>query len=283
MLRRANEHEEAAFFLVERTMRRTRPVVGPLGLKSVSVPQGRIERGSLGRLRFRFDGQESDFAPENELDGRSLSNQEASWWDGVQRMVTETKPITDSRWNLVSMRIGSRVLSRLPLGSVVTFIPDESPPFQSSLDLSVSRARLGRELAHMNEAELLYAIDLFLDEDDGRTRLEPASGPAWNPKTFSDGGDSHSISLSWARNHNRARSRPQKCPVCRSPVVRGPFNPHIPVGTLRPGSGAIRDLRGGYMSRLRETYIVEESKSLLASRSAFTDFEESPPDAARGM
>lgn len=261
MLRRANEHETAAFLLVERTLRRTRPRVGPLGLKALDVPEGRIERGSLGRLRFRFDGNGSDFEPENRTDSRPLSNQEMFLWNGLQRVVSSTKPVADTEWNLVSMRIGARVLRRLPLGGVVTYLPDGTPPFKGSFSLEIPEAE--PELPLVSEAELLGAIDAFLLEDGHPWGSDPALLGDWVSKTSPPRQASHVISTTLGHGRQRSRGKFYRCPICHTPVVKGLFNPRIPYGTLRPGVGAVRDLRGGYLSRLRETYLIPDPNSLI--------------------
>ncbi len=265
MLRRANEHETAAFFLVERTMQRARPRVGVLGLKAVEVPEGRIERNPLGLLRFRFDGKGSDFAPENGMTTRPVSEEEASLWNGLQRIVTTAKPVTDAEWNLLSMRLGARVLRRLPLGGVVTFVPNGTPPFKGSLDLS--RPIVGPEpaLPRLSAEELLRAIDLFLLETVHLAEAEPGPKVPWAPPltTKREARQIVSTTLGHGRHH-RAKSKWHRCPICHTPVVKGLFNPRIPYGNLRPGVGEIRDLRGGYLARLRETYLVADPNSLIA-------------------
>lgn len=263
MLRRANDHEAAAFFLVEQTMRRTRPQVGYGGLRSITLPEGRIERGSFGRLRFRFDGTESDFEPENRIESRPLSEEEATVWNGLQRMMNETRPVLDSEGNLLSMRIGPRTLRRLPLGSVVTFVPDGTPPFTGSFGPTLEKMRR-RELTRLSETELLAAIDEFILEGELLTDPDVRLMAPWNPGSAPNRAGNRGIA-SFSRTHRHSRGKWHKCPICHTPVVKDRFNPRIPVGSLRPGAGTIRDLKGGYMSRLRETYLLEETTSLLES------------------
>lgn len=276
MLRRANEDETAAFLLVERTMRRARPNVGPRGLRSIEAPDGRIERDLLGRLRFRFDGRESDFEPENgEGDGhgsgfggrtRKVSDEEASIWHDLERIVDASNPVADAEWNLVSMRLGPRVLRRLPLGSVVAFVPDGTPPYKASLSLKVRVVEAETELPRYTEAELLAAIDAFLRELEGYDDTEPALMAPWKPGTNDNRAGNHGVAPHWSGGHRHARGKWARCPICHTPVVKDRFNPRIPVGSLRPGAGSIRDLRGGYLSRLRETYLLPETNSLVESR-----------------
>lgn len=260
VLRLANEHETAAFFLVERTLQRARPQVGPLGLKAVDVPEGRIERNPLGRLRFRFDGSAVDYEPENRVETRPLSEQELSLWNGLQRVVSATKPVADSEWNLVSMRIGPRILRRLPLGGVVTYLPTGTPPFRGSFAPVVPEVQPEPSLP--SESQRLAAIDAFLAEYDGPWGDVP-SGEPWKPQTT--GGRPTNHVLTTTLGHGRKRGKFHRCPLCHTPVIKGLFNPRIPYGPLRPGSGVIRDLRGGYLSRLRETYLVSEPSSLVQS------------------
>ncbi len=264
MLRRANEHETAAFFLVERTMQRTRPRVGVLGLKALEVPEGRIERNPLGLLRFRFDGKGSDFAPENGVTSRPVSEEEASLWTGLQRIVSSAKPVTDPEWNLLSMRLGPRVLRRLPLGGIVTFVPNGTPPFKGSMDLSRPFVRPPSAVRRLTEEELLRAIDLFLLETVHLADLEPGPQVPWSPP-LTPGREARQIvsaSLGHGRHH-RAKGKWHRCPICHTPVVKGLFNPRIPYGNLRPGMGEVRDLRGGYLSRLRDTYLMADPNSLI--------------------
>lgn len=268
VLRRADERENAAFLLLERTMRQTRPQIGVLGLKSLMVREGTIERSSLGRLRFRFTGGESDFAPENRLRTRPLSDKEVTHWASLQKLVDETRPVVDPQGNLISMRVGSRVLSRLRLGGVVTFVPNGTSIHGGKPDDPATAAmrRPGRPSPSRfgNEATLLSAIDAFLRERDGfesaRVRVRIGWGHARAASMWGDGG-----LFVAGRGHRHSRSKWHKCPICRMPVARGRFNPRIPVGTVRPGVGSIRDLRGGYLSRLRETYLLEDPLSLLPS------------------
>lgn len=266
MLRRANDHEEAAFFLVERTVRRTRPQVGALGLKAAELPDGRIERNPLGLLRFRFDGHGSGLEPENPVVTRRVSGDEKATWTDLARMVVVAKPVVDSEWNLLSMQLGARTLRRLPLGSVVTHDPNGTPPFRGSLDLPRLGRRREPELRELEERALLHAIDVFLLEEDP-VWPDPSQAPdEWKPWVVPRPFVGSRISTVLARGDRHARSKWHRCPVCHTPVVRGPFNPRIPVGTVRPGTGVIRDLRGGYLSRLRETYLLDDPKSLLEAR-----------------
>ena len=276
MLRRANEHETAAFLLVERTIQRTRPRMGVLGLKALEVPDGRIERDPLGRLRLRFDGHAEDFEAENATASRPLSSDEISLWNRLERTVAAVKPVADPRGNLVSMRLGPRVLSRLPLGSIVAFGPDGTPPFTGSLHPPEPAVRPSTELSRWREAELLAALDAFLREKDRRPARASDPGPPWAPPK-PGGRQASSIvlaTLGHGRRHGRVKS--QRCPLCHAPVVKGVFNPRIPYGNLTPGSGAVRDLRGGYLSRLRETYIVPEANSVVSS-------EGRAPEASRAF
>ncbi len=258
MLRPANDHETAAFYLVERTMQRRKPRVGPLGLKAVEVEDGTIER-SLGRLRFRFDGRSEDFEPENRSTNRAPSTQEILMWNGLQRLMSATKPVADSEWNLVSMRIGPRVLSRLPLGSIVTYVPNGTPPFKGTLDPVVPVAKPEPELRR-SETFLLEAIDAFLREPDVMVAVEVSP---WKPQTVTGRQAVHIFSVGPGHGRSHKRGKWERCPLCHTPVVKGLFNPRIPYGQLRPGTGSIRDLRGGYLTRLRETYLVSDPNSLI--------------------
>lgn len=269
MLRRANEHETTAFLLVERTLRRTRPQVGARGLESILVPEGTIECGSLGRLRFRFDGRSSDVEPENELATRPLSEEEATLWMHLRRLVDVAGPVADPQWNLVSMRIGERVLRRLPRGTLVTHAPDGAPPFKGSLEGVKPGTRPWSDLAlpsvSPGEAALLAAIDAFLREDDrlSRGRLRTKGASSW--ATPAERAGYLGLSAPLRRSPHLPRSKWQRCPICRTPVVKSRFNPRIPQAALDPGTGAIRDLRGGFLSRLRETYLMAEPESVLKS------------------
>lgn len=260
MLRLANDHETAAFLLVERTMQRTKPRVGTLGLKALEVAEGTIERSSLGRLRFRFDGQAADFEVENGVETRPASDREISLWNGLQRMISSTKPVADPDWNLVSMRIGPRVLRRLPLGGVVTFVPDGTPPFQGSFAPLVPTIQPELSLRPADSV-LLAAIDAFLREPDEVP--SPLAMAPWKPQTNSGRQAVHIFSMGLGHGRGRRHGKWHRCPICHTPVVKGLFNPPIPYGPLRPGTGAIRDLRGGYLARLRETYLLGEPSSLL--------------------
>lgn len=264
MFRPANDQETAAFYLVERTMQRTRPRVGTLGLRSIEVEDGRIERDTLRRLRFRFDGNGFDFEAENRVETRPLSEDEASRWRCVERVVVTAKPVTDPDWNLVSMRIGPRVLSRLRLGTVVVFVPNGTPPFQGSLNLSLSNLAVtpAFELPRWNEAELLQAIDEFVAEGGDLERRREPPGPPWTPGTHTTGVGSYVVSPHLLHNHRKKRSKWAKCPLCHGPVVHDRWTVRIPVGTIGTG-GTIRDLRGGYVLRLRETYILPPAASLV--------------------
>lgn len=274
MLRRANADETAAFLLVERTMRRARPLVGVRGLRSMDLPDGRMERDLLGRLRLRFDGHDSDFDPENgdgHGDGnggrtRRPSEAEVSRWRDLERIVDASNPVADAEWNLVSMRLGPRVLRRLPLGSVVAFVPDGTPPYKASLSLKVRVVEAETELPRFTEAELLAAIDEFLRELEVYDDTEPALMAPWKPGTNESRAGNHGLAPHWSGGHKHARGKWARCPICHTPVVKDRFNPRIPVGSLRPGAGSIRDLRGGYLSRLRETYLLPETNSLVESR-----------------
>ena len=262
VLRRANDHEAAAFYLVEQTLRRARPQISSRGLQSITMESGRIERGSFGRLRFRFDGTDSDFEPENPIESRPISDEEATVWNGLQKMMDTTKPVLDPEGNLLSMRIGPRVLRRLPLGSVVTFVPDGIPPFTGSFSLTRQKTRRERELARPTEAELLAAIDEFLRELEAFADSDPRLMAPWNPGSAPNRAGNRGVAP-FTRTHRHSRGKWHKCPICHTPVVKDRFNPRIPTGSLRPGAGTIRDLKGGYMSRLRETYLLEETTSLL--------------------
>jgi hypothetical protein len=267
MLRPANDHETAAFFLVERTLQRTRPLLGARGLRSVVVPEGTIERGSLGRLRLRFDGNDPDDEPENRFVTRPVSDEEATWWTGLRKMLDAAKPIADSEWNLVSMRIGSRILSRLPLGSVVTYDPDGSAPFRGSLDLSLSGGRSDsrrpRRSPSWSEAELLAAIDAFVREGAVPLDSESSLAPQWELAKAARHPGHLGVLAQLSHGRRGSRGKWHRCPICRAPVVNGRFNQRIPFGSLRAGEGSIRDLRGGYLSRLRETYLISDPDSLI--------------------
>ena len=265
MLRRANEHEAAAFYLVERTIRRTRPSVGVLGLKALEVPDGRIERNSLGRLRFRFDGDGHDFEPENRVETRPLSKEEMSLWVGLQKMVSSAKPVADPQGNLVSMRLGPRILRRLPLGGVVTFVPNGTPPFQGSFNPKPAVPAAEAEVSLEREFEILRAIDAFLSEGERPWDADSQVMARWSPPTNTGRQASHIVTSTLGHGRRHARSKWHRCPLCHTPVVKGLFNPRIPYGQLRPGAGVIRDLRGGYLSRLRETYLIGDPNSLITS------------------
>lgn len=264
MLRRANEHEEAAFFLVERTVRRTRPRVGPLGLKAAEVPEGRIERNPIGLLRFRFDGNSSAYEYENPMPTRRLSGDERAMWNDLSRMIVVAKPVMDSEWNLVSMQLGARRLQRLPLGGIITHDPHGRSPFRGSLDLSKLGRRHDPDREDLRARALLLAIEVFLMEEE-RVWEEPPQAPEWKPRTVVDPYAGSRMSTAFGHGR-RGHGKWHRCPMCHSPVVRGPYNPRIPYGTVRAGSGSIRDLRGGYMSRLRETYLLDDPASLLGTR-----------------
>lgn len=233
-----------------------------MGLRSITLPEGRIERGLFGRLRFRFDGTESDFEAENLIDTRPVSDEEATVWEGLQRMVDITRPEFDDEGNLVSIRIGPRVLRRLPLGSVVALVPDGTPPFTGSFKLSLPRLAPAPAFPRATEAELLEAIDAFLREavspwDPDRPLMTP-----WNPGSAPNRAGNRGIAP-FSQAHRHSRGKVQRCPICHTGLVKDRFNPRIPLGNLRPGDGTIRDLKGGYMSRLRETYLLEETTSLI--------------------
>lgn len=247
-------------------MQRARPRMGALGLKAFELPDGRVERGSLGRLRFHFDGKAGDFEPENDDHGRAVSEEELGAWNGLQRMVTVMKPVTDPRWNLLSMRLGDRVLRRLPLGGVVTFVPDGTQPFRSSLDVTPPKPE--RRLGPRSESEILRAIDEFLREEERLRVADPDAAATWRPPPSTARQTSHVIWTTLGHGRGRPRGKWHKCPLCHTPVVRGPYNPRIPFGAIRPGSGAIKDLRGGYLSRLRETYLIGDPQTLLVSPGA---------------
>lgn len=249
-------------------MQRTKPRFGPLGLKGFEVPEGTIERGALGRLRVRFDGQATDFEPENRIGTRPVSEEESSQWDGLQRMMSATKPVADPRWNLVSMRLGSRVLSRLPLGGVITYVPNGTPPFKGSFSLAVPRAKPALRLS---ESALLEAIDAFLRETEGRPAAE---GIPWRARSMTGRQAVNIFSAGPGHGRHHKRGKWHRCPLCHTPVVKGLFNPRIPYGPLRPGAGAIRDLRGGYLSRLRETYLVADPNSLLSEGASVVGTQE---------
>jgi hypothetical protein len=266
MQRPANEHEAAAFLLVERTMRRTQPRTSSLGLATIEGPDGRIERGSLGHLRVQFDGRDSDAEPENRLESRAPSDSEVGLWKGLERLIVAAKPVADPEWTLMSMRLGSRVLRRLPHGAILTSAPADTPPFRGSLDLSRPRTRPKPEIPRPSEEELLRSLDGFLlqrDEDGG---WAPEELLPWKPVRSSSRGTSYVLSATLGNGHHRGRSKWHKCPLCHTPVIKGLFNPPIPVGNLRPGAGAIRDLRGGYLSRLRETYLLADPSSVVPSK-----------------
>lgn len=265
MLRRANEDETAAFLLVERTLQRTRPLRGARGVTTVDLPLGRIERGTLGRLRFRFDGSSSDFEPENPAETRSLSGEELSLWNGLKKLVATAHPVTDSEWNLVSLRLGPRVLRRLPLGSIVTFVPNGTQPFKGSFALSLPKVQAKPDIPVGTEADLLHAIDVFLLEEDSLWGADPRTMGMWTPGRTANRHASHIFSTSLGHGRRHGTAKWHKCPICHTPVVKGLFNPRIPYGPLRPGVGAIRDLRGGYLTRLRETYLLGEPASLVTS------------------
>ncbi len=231
----------------------------------MDVPDGWIERDLLGRLRFRFDGQDSDFEPENGVKSRKLSEEEASRWRDLERIVDASNPVADAEWNLLSMRIGPRVLRRLPLGSVVTFVPDGTPPYKASLSLRLPQAKPETEIPRLTEAELLAAIDEFLREEDYPGDPDPPLMPPWDPGTAQNRAGNHGVTPHWSGGHKHGRGKWARCPICHTPVVKDRFNPRIPVGALRPGAGSIRDLRGGYLSRLRETYLLPETNSLVES------------------
>lgn len=278
MLRRANEHETAAFYLVERTLRRTRPRVGTLGLKALETQDGWIERGSLGRLRFRFDGKAADFEPENRMESRPLTDDEMDLWNGIQRIVSVTKPVADSAWNLVSMQIGPRTLRRLPLGGVVTYVPNGTPPFKGSFTIALPEPEL--DIPRPTESQLLHAIDTFLEEDDRVWTLDASTLGDWAARSPHGRQAEHIFATTLGHGRMQHRGKWHKCPLCHTPVVKGLFNPRIPYGTLEPGMGAIRDLRGGYMARLRETYLIAEPNTF--SRSSVDQDGDRPGPLSRG-
>ncbi len=245
-------------------MRRARPQVGVLGLKAIEVPDGRIERNSLGLLRVRFDGNGHDLSPENQIESRPVSETELIQWNGLQRMVSTAKPVADHQGNLVSMRLGARVLRRLPLGGVVTFLPDGTPPFKGSFRPSVPLAPVRSAWSLEAELELLRAIQVFVSEEEHPWDPNLRVMTRWTTPT-SPRQASHIVTTSLGHGRYHARGKWQRCPLCHTPVVKGLFNPRIPYGQLRAGSGAIRDLRGGYLSRLRETYLLSDPNSLISA------------------
>ena len=266
MLRRADEREKEAFRRVERTVRRTRPRAGTRGLESLAVAGGTIERGWLGRLRVRFEGNAADFDPENRPESRELSDEEESLWVNIQKIMETAAPRADPEWNLISMRIGPRVLSRLVSGTVVTFTPN-------GVAASASRPRVqtrpklrshSRTLVR-SEALLLAAVDAFLRETDNI--LQPAVGANNGPGTPASRTRARYVgaSLPMFRTHHFPRGKWHKCPICHAPVVKGRFNPRVPFAQFRAGRGSIRDLRGTFLSRLRETYLVLDPESVLGS------------------
>lgn len=280
VLRRANDDETAAFLLVERTMRRARPLVSPRGLRSMELPDGRMERDLLGRLRFRFDGHASDFEPENGNGtgngngngngngwrSRKPSEDEVSRWRDLERIVDASNPVADAEWNLVSMNLGPRVLRRLPLGRVVAFVPDGTPPYRAPDGLRLPQVVAEPEIPAWTEAEILAMIDEFLHEADRYDDTDPRLMQPWKPGTAENRAGNHGVMAPWSNGHKHSRGKWARCPICHTPVVKDRFNPRIPVGSLRPGAGSIRDLRGGYLSRLRETYLLPETNSLVEPR-----------------
>ncbi len=259
--------------------------MGARGLRSMELPDGRMERDLLGRLRFRFDGHAADFEPENgdgNGDGgnggngnggngngwktRKPSELEVSRWHDLERIVDASNPVADAEWNLVSMKLGPRVLRRLPLGRVVAFVPDGTPPYKAPLGLRVPEVAPEPEIPRMTVEELLEAIDDFLRELEEYDDTDPPLMAPWKPGTNETRAGNHGILAPWSNGHKHTRGKWAKCPICHTPVVKDRFNPRIPVGSLRPGAGSIRDLRGGYLSRLRETYLLPETNSLVQSR-----------------
>lgn len=279
MLRRANEHESAAFSLVERTLQRTRPRVGARGLEAVVLPHGTIERGLLGKPRLRPDGHPPEWYLANRSTPRGLSEEENRLWDLLRKIVDTASPAVDAEWNLVSMKLGPRVLRRLPMGNLVAYHPEGTPPFESSLavELSDTEPELNIALPSVDprEPDLLKAIDLFVREPDATpwersVRLGGSLGtkPGRRPIRFG-------TSAPLIRGMNRGRRKWHKCPICRRPVVRNSANLRIIHGTIKAGTGTIRDLRGGYLSRLRETYLITDAESVLEA--------DAPGDAALGQ
>lgn len=265
MLRHANDHEEAAFYLVERTVRRTRPRVGTLGLKAADLPEGRIERNPIGLLRFRFDGHASPLEYENPMPTRRLSAEERAMWNDLSRMIVVARPVMDDEWNLVSMHLGTRTVQRLPQGGIVTHDPHGRSPFRGSLDLAKLGRRNEPDREDLRIKALLLAIDVFLMEEE-RVWEEPQKPTEWKPRTMADAFGGSRMSTVFGHGRRGGHGKWHRCPVCHAPVVRGPYNPRIPVGLVRAGSGAIRDLRGGYMSRLRETYLLDDPTTILGTR-----------------
>ena len=266
MLRRANNDETAAFRLVERTVQRAQPRVGMRGLESLNLPTGTIERSALGRLRFRFNGNSSDYSAENPRDDRPASKDEVSLWNSLERLIALTGPIADAQGNLQSMRMGPRFLSRLATGGVVTSIRNGTAPFRTSIDVSAPpepKAPTPRAFGSQREALLLAAIDAFIRQGEGlevaRSRRGLTAGRGIGRPGY------HGASSPLTRTRKHTRGRWHKCPICRTPVVKGRYNPWILHRALRAGSGAIRDLRGGYLSRLRETYLIQDPKSVIES------------------
>jgi len=270
MYRRATEREKAAFLLVARTVRRTRPQLSRRGLESVVLPTGTITRGTLGRLRLLSGESGSDGVPEDRHETRSLSDDERSSWVRIKDMVSKLGPIADSDGNLVSMHLGQRFLCLSPHGTVFTIAPDGTSAFGGSFDPSVPERKPGLEMGrpHIHplrwEAGLLAAIDAFVADATGTAHVSPETIQGWDPARASRAGGSLRAS-SPMRGRKFGHGKWSKCPLCHAPVVMGRFNPRIPYGRLRPGSGSIVDLRGGYLSRLRETYIVEEQESVIES------------------
>jgi hypothetical protein len=309
VLRPADEWETDAFLRVELTLRRTRPRLGPRGLESLAVPDGAIERGWLGRLRVRFEGGAGDFDPENRPESRDLSDEEESLWTNIQNVMETAAPRADPQWNLISMRIGPRVLSRLVSGTVVTFIPNGVADSVSRAGVQTRpKPPLGSRAAAPTNARLFGVVEAFLQDvvasvsgpgvqarsrpsaREPSRRRRPVSSPEstplqqidniWGPAAGTNGGPktqapvrarSVGASLPMFRGQKYPRGKWHKCPVCHAPVVKGRFNPRVPFTQFRAGRGSIRDLRGSFLSRLRETYLVLEPGSVLESPASGED------------
>ncbi len=229
--------------------------------------RGTVERGSHGRLQLRDSERKSSLRP-NGHKSHTPSEEETSSWERTQKLIALLEPIADSNWNLVSMRIGPRLLCRPPpMGSVVLLEPDGTPPFEGAFGRWVPLVRPESEVALRPglptdaEVALLHEIDFFIAEADRELlRAEPQS--SWESSwSIAIAGTGYFRTGRRTRDGKLGDRKWGKCPICHAPVVKGRFNPRIPHGKLQPDKGSVVDLRGGYLSRLRETHIVEEPKT----------------------
>jgi hypothetical protein len=272
VLRAASERESAAFLKAERALQLTRPRIGARGLESFVLRGGRIERDSIGRLRFRFNGWPSDFEAENAPNGRRLSPEEVESWSTLRAFVLAVRPKMDAEGNLVSMKFGPRVLRRLPTGRIITIEPNgmanEATSVVDFLTNLVDELGGPPRSAAALEAELLASMDEFLPEDEDEGPVDPAPPKAdgeirIRPKTRLMKWGNIVAPAPSIHGPGHVRAKLHRCPLCATPVKKGRSDPLVSQDRVPPGGGSIRDLRGGFLSRLRETYLVKDPASVL--------------------